>query len=299
MESLDFLGDAFLTNVRNDAELLAQTDAKFSKSESSRLSSILSAYYRRDLPFGIEAYKNMQDQPIETRMSIQKDVFWTAIGRFTPVLDFSEQERLKFARESDCDKLMVFLLFERDLEILDAVFNNPRLPTKVLLDYINLIKERDLDREDDKILKLAQQVMKRRSRRIIKAREIHDASAESLSDEQVLLLFSYLGDEDSLIVQAASNAISSMSVDTLKTYLKDESFAIRLRSRMPEMTGIQFFNSLKVAIRVVLAEKTHRNVLDPQKDGDVMANLNEEFYQCKLRHLEQCVEDPVDFFNLT
>lgn len=288
-----------LSALRAQAEALEQTDAKLSKSESAALKEILTKYYRLPLPYQLDVYRNFLDQPVELRMTIQNDTFWTRVGRYIQVLDFSEQERLKFARDSECQNLMVFLLFEKNLEVLDAVFNNPRLPTKVLMDYINLIKERDIDREDDKILKTAQRVMKRRSRRIVKAREIHGLAFQSLSIENAAILFSYLIDEDPQIRQAAANVISMMSIKFLQKIIKSDEFADLMRQRQPTLLGNEFFDIMQSAVKIILTSKDTSKMMEEEEEIEIEADLNADLNERKLKTLEKSKDDPSDFFNLS
>lgn len=288
-----------LSAVHAEVEVLEQTDAKLSKSESAALKEILTKYYRLPLPYQLDVYRNFHDQPVNIRMAIQSDLFWNRVGRFVQVLDFSEQERLKFARDSECQNLMVFLLFEKNLEVLDAVFNNPRLPTKVLMDYINLIKERDIDREDDKILKIAQRVMKRRSRRIVKAREIQGLAFQSLSIENGAVLFSYLIDEDPQIQQATANVVSMMSIKHLEKIIKCDEFADHMRRRLPTLLGNEFFSILHSAVKIVLTSKDTRKMMEEEEEIEIEADLEADLRERKLKTLEKSKEDPSDFFNLS
>ena len=287
------------SSLREQAEVLEQTDAKLSKSESAALKSILTKYYRLPLPHTLDVYRNFLEQPVNVRMAIQNDPFWNKVGRYIQVLDFSEQERLKFARDSECENLMVFLLFEKNLEVLEAVFNNPRLPTKVLLDYVNLIKERDIDREDDKILKAAQRVMKRRSRRIVKAREIHGLAFQSLSLENAAVLFCFMIDEDPQIRQAAANVISMMSVKFLQKILRSDDFDEFMRKRQPTLLGNEFFDILHAAVKIILTSKDTSKMMEEEEEIEIEADLNEDLRTLKLRTLEKSKDDPSDFFNLS
>ncbi len=288
-----------LSVLRAEADTLEQTDARLSKSESAELKEILTRYYRLPLPHPLDVYRNFHEQPVNVRMTIQNDSFWNKVGRYIQVIDFSEQERLKFARDSECKNLMVFLLFEKNLEVLDAVFNNPRLPTKVLLDYINLIKERDIDREDDKILKTAQRVMKRRSRRIVKAREIHSLAFQSLNLENAAVLFSFMIDEDPQIRQAASNVISMMSIKFLQKILRSEDFADLMRRRQPTLLGNEFFEILHAAVKIIMASKETSKMIEEEEEIEIEADLVSDLRARKLRTLEKSKEDPSDFFNLS
>ncbi len=286
---------------KTEAEILMETDAKFSKSESAFLKEIITKYYRQPIPFDLEVYRHFAEQPVELRTQIQNDPFWQSIGRFIPLLDFSEKERLKFARESECEKLLLFLLFEKDLTVLEAVFNNPRLPTKVLFDYINLIKERDIEREDDKIVRMAQAILKRRSRRIIRAQEIRTILSGEMDEEKVLTLLVFLTDKDPHIRESASNAVSMVSLEAVDAVIKNDEAVTRLRERFPKMSGIEYFEMLRTATRLVLSVQATNQMME-SGSADVShleIDLRKAMKSRKLKLLTASEEDPSDFFNLS
>ncbi|NUM82082.1 hypothetical protein HUU42_14905 [bacterium] len=281
---------------------LTEAEAKWSKSDSQFLKDLLTTFYRQTLPFDIQVYKTFNEQPPDVRMAIQNDAFWSKVGKYIEVLDFSEVERERFAHESESEKLALFLLFEKNPMVLEAVFNNPRLPTKILFDYINLIKERDIDREDDKILKQAQSVMKKRSRRIIKARDIQAITREAITEGTLVTLFTYLADDDSQIVAAASNAVSSVPSAFLKKMLDDDEIVDKIRGRLPQATGIDVFNILHAAVRMVLKALESNQMLGTAERTDPTGagiGLRNSLRNRKLRELERSVQDPSDFFNLS
>lgn len=293
-----------ITNTQDitDPERLIETDDKFSKSDHVHYKEILHRYYRQSLPFDIQSYKNLDEQPPDARIGMKNDPFFRDVGKYVHILDFSEQERIKFGRENEVQHLIVFLLFERDLDVLEAVFGNPQLPTKVLYDFINLIKERDIDREDDKILKLAQKVMKRRSRRIVKVREIHTANTQPIQRANLITLFSYLIDDDAQVRMAAENVVSALDVQTLINALEDDSLIHTMRESIPKITAISIFRMLESAVHLEIRNLAAGSDLGADQTNEHNAarrQLTQVLQDRKRRELEKCVEDPTDLFNAT
>jgi len=291
-------------NIQETVDLTAfivEADGR-SRIETDYLKEVLTKYYRLPLPFDIEEYRHFEDQPFDVRIAIQNDPFWNKIGKFIQVMDFSEEERGKFARDTEYEKIALFLLFERNLEVLEAVFNNPRLPTKILLDYIQIIKERDIDREDDKILRLAQKICRRRSRRIVKAKEVHAIIESPINEDRVINLMLYLVDEDPQIAMAASNALSAVSTVWLKRILDEPLIISKIRTRRNNVTGIEVFSMFQKALRIVLhsIESSHMiGAADRTDPTGASIGLRLSLRDRKLKQLQDCTEDPVDLFNMT
>ncbi len=276
--------------------------AEWPKSDIAFLSDILSRYYRQPMPFEPEVYKNVDTQPVNIRLAVQNDPFFQKVGRSLHALDFNEIEKAKFAHEAAAEMIAVFLLFEKNLDVLEAVFNNPRLPTKVLLDYVNLIKERDIDRQDDKILRLAQQTLKRRSRRIVKARDILTISKGPINQDRMLSLLTYAMDEDPMIVKAAFNVLQSLHSVFVKEMLDFDDLVEKLRERAPRATGIDIFRSLHETIRQVLGFLDLNQMLggvDRTDPTGAQIALRNSLRKRKLWQLEKTKDDPTDLFNLT
>lgn len=297
--------EGFLDNLNLEkasaVKSLIESDIKAARTESGFLSGIIQKYYRQNLPFDPDVFRNIDQQPVATRMAIKNDPTWSRIGRFVNVTDFSEKERQKFASDQEVEKLAIFLLFEKDLDVLDKVFNNPSLPTKVLMDYINVIKERDIDREDDKILRLAQRILKRRSRRIVKARDILSLIKTDLGCDAFLLLTAYLADEDPQIQSAALNAISAATPDLVAEALAMDECLMKIRESNMELSGIQVMEVLrKSAIHVLRIQDTRHLMEDDghASAGPASAPLLEKLDDLKMRALDDCAENPTDFFNL-
>ncbi len=281
---------------------LIETDIRTTRHESEFLKEMLTSYYRQSLAYPLEFYKNIAAQPVDVRMELRSDPFRKKAGPYVHVLDFSETERIKFAHEAECNELVVFLLFERDLEVLEAVFNNPRLPTKNLLDFIHLIKERDIDREDDKILKLAQTILKRRTQRIVKARDIQVNSQEPIDQGKLITIFTYLWDDDPLIRQAGGNVLSIVDWRALHELLQQPDLVTKIRERAPKIPGSEIFPLMELMIRLLL--KIHKTAVmlgqTEEKQYDLIyESLCGSLKQCKTNQLLLCKEDPTDEFHLS
>ncbi len=284
-----------------NAEQLIETDAHPHR-DADELKNVLTAYYRQPLPFDLDLIRHLKEQPPGLRQSIKNDPFYLQVGKYLHILDFSEEERIRLAHESEIHELTVFLLFERDLDVLSVVFESPRLPIKNLLDYINLIKERDIDRQDDKILKVAQQIMKRRSRRIIKAREIQMLSVEPVDQEKVTGLLAYLTDDDPYIQSAASNALSSVDAEIIISLLSQKGIITQLRTLLPRHQAGALFQILDKAEKIVLRTRHGSLMLDHITAEDyrkMESSIRQSLYNLKLLEMEECRNDPSDLFNLS
>ncbi len=283
-------------------EIILREETDSSPSDHVVFKKLLRLYYRQPLPFSHDEYKTFYELPQSKQAEIQNDLFWIKLGKFLHVLDFSEAERIKFARDHEIEPLVLFLLFERDLTVLELVFNNPRLPTKLLLDYVNFIKERDLDREDDKALRMAQKMLKRRSRRIVKAREIYQASERLDEDRYAFVLLSYLVDEDDLIQSAAQNGLSKMPSERLRKMLLDANILDKLRAVRPLATAVDVMEMLHSAVKIILKTLISTNDLGMKDRTDptgAMVGLRHALQTRKLNELEKCADDPSDLFNVT
>jgi hypothetical protein len=301
MHNGNFLEHINLEKPLNEVKNLIETDVRAAKTDSGFLTDVLTKYYRQPLPFDPDLFRQIDSQPVGVRLAIQNDPYWSRIGRFVHILDFSEKERLKFASEAEIEKIAIFLLFEKDLDVLDRVFNNATLPTKVLLDYINIIKERDIDREDDKILRLALKIFKRRSRRIIKAHDILRLAKTEIREDPFIQLITYVCDEDPLIRDAALNAVSSVPLGLVASVLQSDRTVERIRTFHPAISGIAALDILHVAVKHILRiHDTHavmesgQNEKVPPAGVDLFGLLETR----KLRELGRCVDDPTNLFNL-
>ncbi len=265
-------------------------------------SNLLRLYYRQPLPFSMDDYKSFHELPLAKQAEMQNDLFWNKIGKFIHVLDFSDTEKTKFAAAHEIEPLVLFLIFEHDLNVLELVYSNPRLSTKLLMDYINLIKERDLDREDDKALRLAQRILKRRSKRIIHAREIHKASENFDDDRNVFILLSYLVNDDPFVRAAAENGLSKMSSERLRKIIVDPNIITKLRAVSPTATAVDLMEMLTSAVKLVLKTlmATHDLGMKDRTDPTgAMVGLRHALQTRKLNELEKCAEEPSELFNVT
>ena len=141
--------------------------------------------------------------------------------------------------------------------------------------------------------------MKRRSRRIVKAREIHGLAFQSLSIENAAVLFSFLIDEDPQVRQAASNVISMMSVKFLQKILRSDEFSDMMRQRSPILLGHEFFNILQTVVKLIMASKETNKMMDEEEEIEIESDLQGDLKSRRLRTLEKCKDDPSDFFNLS
>lgn len=278
-------------------------DEKVSQSDVTFFDEVVEKYYKRNLPSSLDVYLHLAEQPMTVRQKIQQDPFWKKVGKYLHVIDFSTEERIKFAEESDVGLLCVLLLFEKDLTVLDVVFNNPRLGTKLLLDYISLIRERDIDWEDDKILKLAQKIFHQRRARIVKSTEIQKITAGGQSRENLIRLFGFLNDDDKYIQAAAENAIGLINPKQFTDLLELDDLTESFVEMHPSINGLEFLNILRSVVRLMLKNIETSQIFDTGSNKESQKKLSETLKQkwgeWKYKQVKRCGTSPTDLFNIT
>lgn len=244
-----------------------------------------------------------RDKNYKVAQAALKNDFWLLVGELQDVLGFGKRERREFARQEVFRIILIFLMFEDDLDVIREVLSNASVSTQMLAIFINLLERRGRGQKDQQILKEAQGVLLAKKQRIIKAAEINKSRKHLNQIEYQLSLTQKLADEDKVIRKAVHNIL----VD-LKPELLFELVLLTTKEGPKEEILSQFI-ILSELIQIIEKRedlrKTSAMKLVMEKSADSKyRNLNiAEFFSDLINRqrfslLDQCQEDLTDFQHL-
>ncbi|GEM_PF-5964924 len=153
------------------------------------------------------------------RDAVCKNPYWQLLGQFKPLLNMNGRDKIRFIEREGLASLLVFIVFERDVEILRAVFENPNVSIQMLALLRKYLTQRGEGENDANILKLVDTIITQKKERLLKIAAIH---AETNSDEPLKALpriLKCLLDRDPVVVNAAQSAFKNFSRDEFEEWL--------------------------------------------------------------------------------
>jgi len=141
------------------------------------------------------------------REEVSKNNYWKILGRYKPLLYMPRMDKVKFIRKSNLSNILVFIIFETDLDVLREVFIHPEFSVKKLNYLRHFLIERGNGAKDSLILELVKTAIKLRRARIIKISSIIQAQKVKFTDYSIPHILQYLLDEDEVVVVSAIEAL--------------------------------------------------------------------------------------------
>jgi len=194
---------------------------------------VVSIYFHRPLPLPRENYLDVvSKQPAKIRTQVarychfpevvqyladdpnkevaaeaRQNEFWQLLGQYFSLLSISKKEKIQFIRREGLANILVFVIFEADIEVLRELYFHPDISVPMLNTLKNCIAERCKTGKGKSILDLLESVIKVRRRRIFRVTEVFHNSKISDARQSVTKIFSFLLDEDEVVVMSAVNVL--------------------------------------------------------------------------------------------
>ncbi|NOX36688.1 MAG: hypothetical protein GXO78_04045 [Calditrichaeota bacterium] len=153
------------------------------------------------------------------REAAQNHEYWKYLGQYKSLLDMSRADKIRFIEKEQLPNLLIFIFFESDLDVLDAVFRNPSISIAMLNTLRQYLLKRGFGPRDDLILEMLEQHIQIKRERIFKISQVLQLSTSTPPDKQLPILLNYLLDEDHLVKQSALNAIYRIDYDIFQAHL--------------------------------------------------------------------------------
>ena len=159
------------------------------------------------------------DENDSVRLTARKTEFWRLVGRYQDILGFGKKERKAFAHHEGHPNILVLLMFEDDLEVVEEILHNPTISLKMLVLYMQLLKERGNGRKDVQLFEIARRIIYERREQIIKISAIYKAAERITESGNIHILLDYLADQDRTIRQAIENILAAQDAAVIKQFV--------------------------------------------------------------------------------
>jgi hypothetical protein len=220
------------------------------------------------------------------RAEVSKNDYWKILGRYKPLLYMPRMDKVKFIRKSNLSNILVFIIFETDLDVLREVFSHPELSVNILNYLRHFLIERGTGAKDSLILELVKTAIKLRRDRILKISSIIQAKKVKFTDYSIPHILQFLLDEDEIVVVSA--------IEALQNFDNTEFFDILFRENpLPE-------NEEDVSLKIYqILEKLNERYLPPDipldnnepSDEDSLFSINQQILKRKVELIKHCSRD--------
>ncbi len=156
------------------------------------------------------------------REAAQNHEYWKYLGQFKSLLDMSQSDKIRFIEKEQLPNLLIFIFFESDLDVLDAVFRNPSVSIFMLNTLRQYLMKRGFGPRDDLILEMIDHHIRTKRDRIFKISRILQTSTTRPAAQQLPILLNFLLDNDQLVKQSALNAIYRIDFEKLQAHLQQD-----------------------------------------------------------------------------
>ncbi len=159
------------------------------------------------------------DVSFAVRKAAQQNAYWTLLGQFKPLLTLSREDKIRFIQHESFSSILVFIVFDRDPEVLTAVFENPTISLQMLNTLRRYLQERAGDAADQQILKLLEKTIFTRKKRWNKLSAIARLNRQPDLPKVFQQLVNYLDDSDEVVIKSAICVLEKFDYDQLIKHL--------------------------------------------------------------------------------
>ena len=230
------------------------------------------------------------------RNAALQNPYWLTLGQFKPLLTLPEKEKLHFIERESFTSIMVFLVYEKDLNILKAVFQNPTITISMLEILRRYLIRRGNNNEDAEVLRAIQQAINKKQYYIKQNSLIHRAAQVDSPLEKLLNLKDFLLSDDPIVVKSAVNQLEKIPFEVFLKLIGSE----ELRQKIPFATLWGVLRAIK-KYYCYYTESFHLDSLQDNTSSKPANLLKEIIRQQKLAMLEICQTDlnnPQYFFTV-
>ncbi len=240
--------------------------------------------------------------PSPTVRSIaRQNPYWNLVGQFKPLLTLSYADKIKFIQSEGLLSLFVFIVFETDLKVLKALFENPNISLPMLQLLRRYIQKRGKGIEDRLLNGLISSAIMTKKKRLTKFSEI--AKVKDLNDlpGTFIQLETYIIDKDDLVVKNAVSVLEKFEFNTLWQFLFDPALETKIgKQRLWQILNIlEKHYHCTTSVEKDLVEFTYESPINPFKKKTVQRKLAlldsceenlshyDNFYTLVIAHLDQ------------
>lgn len=227
----------------------------------------------------------VEDPDSSVSHAARKNNYWQYVGQYRQLLQMRRQDKIRFIENEPFASLPVFIIFEKDPEVLEAVFLNPNLSIQMLVMLKSMLKKRGRYTEDQRLQAIIDQVIQLKSSRIHKISAIINA-AQAKEQGNPAALFLALIDKDPMVVRSARSALREFPVEKIITTL----YRHPDLNRLPDAASTVFWQILD---RLSEYGRQFPGFLHFNKvpDGQPLppAHFHEKLIEARLRLIRHCL----------
>lgn len=232
-----------------------------------------------------DVIEQLADDPNPTVRSIaRQNPYWRLLGQFKPLLTLPHADKIKFIQSEGLLSLLVFIVFETDLKVLKALFENPNISLPMLQLLRRYIQKRGKGIEDRLLNGLVSSAIMTKKNRLTKFSEI--AKVKDLKDlpGTFIQLENYLFDKDEFVVKNAVSVIEKFELNQLWVFLFDKATEANLgKQRLWQILDILVKHYQRTtSVDEDLVEFTYESPVNP---------FAKKILQRKLALLDSCEEN--------
>ena len=241
------------------------------------------------------------DRDIKT--AIKRTDYYTELGQFKDVLHFNKEERLQFAKHDSYKNLFSLLMFENDIDVINAAVYNPTISITELEHLYDVLKHRKTSKVDEVYLRIIDEAIPHKKRVMQKASRIEKNSQNLEDPEKLANTVAHLLDEDKEVIKFSLYALNKADIKIFRMVILD-------RALLPDKTesenNLAIFKLEKV-IESIFSGEFFKETSQIDQDLSIPVNtfLGESFSQIerelekifkkrKFKILEYCEQDPSD-----
>ncbi len=232
-----------------------------------------------------DVIEQLADDPNPTVRSIaRQNPYWRLLGQFKPLLTLPHADKIKFIQSEGLPSLLVFIVFETDLKVLKALFENPNISLPMLQLLRRYLQKRGKGIEDRLLNGLVSSAIMTKKNRLTKFSEI--AKVKDINDlpGTFIQLEKYLFDKDEQVVKNAISVIEKFDFNQLWAFLFDAEVETKIgRQRLWQILDILIEHyQYTTSVEEDLVEFTYETPVNP---------FTKKVLQRKLALLESCEEN--------
>ncbi len=156
------------------------------------------------------------------REAARQTLYWEALGQYKQLLEMPRGDKIKFIERETIATLLVFFVYETDLEVLSHTLQNPNVSLHMLNTLRHYLENRSRGLFDHKYLELVKRIVELKKERILKVSEILHAVTMNNRQAGLATVLKFLLDEDILVEKSALGKLKQFSLEDLLRFIETE-----------------------------------------------------------------------------
>jgi hypothetical protein len=160
-----------------------------------------------------------EDPDPSVRDAAFENEYWILLGQYKQLINLPPKEKLDFIQREGFSNIIIFLVFETDLKVLEALYHHPGISIYMLNTLRHYYQDRIEETGVRSHLELIQSVISIRKKRILLVSEILKEAKVGNPARSIPRLFRFLLNEDTVVVQSAVNLLKKFDYALLREHI--------------------------------------------------------------------------------